>query len=87
MYSLIWTVYKKTHINNSISLEGYMEHMNQCITNCPPAFKTVNCTCEECTGDCDEGMVVVIMYKQYNNVVFVHFWFCTYIELKITMFK
>ena len=38
--------------------------MNQCIANCPPAFKTVNGTCEECTGDCDEGMVVAIMYEQ-----------------------
>ena len=42
---------------NCISLEGYVEHMSQCITSCPERFLGVNGSCEECIGDCDEGMI------------------------------
>ena len=70
--TLIWTIRRFTYYN-CICLEGYVEHMNQCITNCPPAFKKVNDACEECTGDCDEGMVVAIIMKSVftSDVVFI----------------
>ena len=56
--------YCKCHKYNCISLEGYVEHMSQCVTSCPQGFLEVNDICEESIGDRDEGMVLAMIYAK-----------------------
>ena len=39
--------------------------MGHCVTNCPGAFVKVNGICEECIGDCEQGMLLLYVYVQH----------------------
>ena len=45
--------------NCRFSSDGYVDYMSQCVANCPGGFVKANGVCEECIGDCEQGMLVL----------------------------